>query len=56
MVDTGLMFFSLYRLSLQPRDRSDGRGVGKEKICLRHEDSLSAYEFAEESDGDPEAL
>lgn len=39
------------RPSLRPRDRNDERETGKERTCLRHEDSLSTYEFAEESDG-----
>lgn len=51
MTGAELMFFSLCRPFLRPRDRNDGREVGKEKICLRHEGSLSTYELAEESDG-----
>ena len=51
MTDAGLEFFSPRCLLLRPRGRNDGRVVGKERICFRHEDSLSTYEFAEESDG-----
>lgn len=53
MTGTELTFFSSWRLLLRYWDRNDGRRVAKEKICLRNEDSLSAHEFAEESDGTP---
>lgn len=50
MTGSELTFFSPCRPFLRPRDRNDWREVGKGRMCLRHEGSLSTYEFAEESD------